>query len=180
MNRQKMQLVVLCEDLQQEVFTRQFFFRRGFDKRKIKIKRNSNGKGSGEQFVRTFYAPEVRAYRSKSTYQSRGLVVVIDADTHTVEERLKQLDAMLEHDGQPKRQADEKIAIFVPKRNIETWIHYLRGEAIDEESAYSKLRRQGKCKPLVDQLVKKICPVGLPEDAPPSLHAACEELQRIL
>ena len=180
MNKQKMRLVVLCEDLQQEVFTRQFFFRRGFNKRKIKIKRNPNGKGSGEQFVRTAYAQEVRAYRSKSTYQLRGLVVMIDADTYTVEQRIKHLDTILENDGQQKRQLNEKIAIFVPKRNIDTWIHYLKEEPVDEKTAYSKLRREGECKPLVDQLVKKICPIGLPEDAPPSLVAACEELQRIL
>ena len=54
------------------------------------------------------------------------------------------------------------------------------GESIDEERAYRKLSRERECKPYVDQLVRKICPTGLPEDAPPSLHAACEELQRIL
>ena len=181
MSRQGMRLVILCEDLQQEVFARPFFFRRGFHRHKIQIIRNSNAKGSAEQFVRTYYAQEVRAYRSKSTYLSRGLVVVIDADTYTVEQRLKQLDSALEATGQPKRQPNEKMAIFVPKRNIETWIHYLMGESVDEASAYSKFSgHERKCKSYVDELVKKICPVGLPEDAPPSLHAACEELQRIL
>lgn len=77
MSRQGMRLVILCEDLQQEVFARQFFFRRGFHRHKIQIIRNSNAKGSAEQFVRTYYPQEVRAYRSKSTYQSRGLMVLI-------------------------------------------------------------------------------------------------------
>jgi len=36
-----------------------------------------------------------------------------------------------------KRQSDEKIAIFVPKRNIETWISYLQDQTqtVDEETA---------------------------------------------
>lgn len=175
-----MQIVILCEDLQQEVFARHFLLRRGFHDRKIQIDRNMTGQGSGEQYVRTHYAEQVKDYRSKSTFLSRCLVVVIDADKHTIEERLRQLDAALEADGQPKRQANEKIAIFVPKRNIETWIHYLKGEAVDEERAYPKLARQGACKRDYDKLVKNVCPIGLPEDAPPSLLAACQELQRIL
>ena len=56
MSRQGMRLVILCEDLQQEVFARQFFFRRGFHRHKIQIIRNSNAKGSAEQFVRTYYS----------------------------------------------------------------------------------------------------------------------------
>ena len=180
MSRRGAQITILCEDLQQEVFARHFFLRRGFHHKKIKINRNTKGKGSGEQYVRSHYAEEVKNYRSKSTYLSHCLAVVIDADKHTIEERLRQLDATLEDDGQPKRQPNEKIAIFVPKRNIETWIHYLKGEAVDEETAYPKLARESQCKPHIDKLVKKICPAGLPEDAPPSLHAACEELSRIL
>jgi len=176
-----MRLVILCEDLQQEVFARQFFMSRGFLRHELDFKRSIRGKGSGEQYVRTRYVQEVKKFRQKSTYiRSIRLVVIIDADKHTVKERLNQLDSALEENGQPKRQPNEKMAIFVPKRNIETWIHYLMGESVDEERAYRKLSREGECKPYVDQLVKKICPTGLPEDAPPSLHAACEELQRIL
>ena len=142
----------------------------------------SKGEGSGEQHVRTQYIEEVKHYRRTSSYSPVGthLIVIIDADKHTVEERLSQLDLALVIDGQVKRQAKEKIAIFVPKRNIETWIHYLMGESVDEQKAYPKLARQRQCKPFVKKLVKTICPVGLPKDAPPSLHAACEELQRIL
>ena len=55
------------------------------------------------------------------------------------------------------------------------------GKSVDETTAYSKFSdHERKCKSYVDKLVKTICPVGLPKDAPPSLHAACEELPRIL
>jgi len=104
------------------------------------------------------------------------LIVVIDADRNTVAERIKQLDSVLEE----KRHRKEKIAIFVPKRNIETWIHYLQsGEPIDEIVAYSKLANQGECKPFVEKLADQ-CVLGLPTNAPPSMHDACIELKRII
>lgn len=180
MGRQGVELVILCEDLQQEVFARHFFIRRGFQRRKIRVRRNPRGQGAGEQYVREQYPQEVRAHRSRSSYLSTFLAVVIDADTHPVEHRLAQLDTALVNTSQPTRQTDEKIAIFIPKRNIETWLHYLMGETVDEIRAYPRLTRQSECKPYVEKLTEEICPSGLPEDAPPSLHAACDELQRIL
>ncbi len=180
MAKRGVQLIILCEDLQQEVFARNFFMNRGFHHREIRIKRSSEGRGSGEHYVRQHYPQEVRTYRSKSTHLSIGLAVVIDADTYSVAQRFGQLDSVLESDAQQKRQPNEKIGIFVPKRNIETWIHYLMGEAVDEEKAYAKFHREGECKPYVEKLAKEICPSGLPNDAPPSLHTACDELKRIL
>lgn len=174
--------VILCEDSQQAVFIKHFLKNHGFDNKKMRFEIGSKGKGSGEQYVRTQYVEEVKFYRRISSYSPIGtsLIVMIDADKHSVAERLHQLDLALEANSQSKRQSNEKIAIFVPKRNIETWIHYLMGESVDEEKAYSKLPRQRDCKPYLKKLVEEICPTGLPKDAPPSLHAACEELQRIL
>ncbi|MDF5710118.1 MAG: hypothetical protein PUP90_21225 [Nostoc sp. S4] len=107
------------------------------------------------------------------------LVVLIDVDKKTVDERLKQLDDALIADSQPIRQLKEAIAIFISKRNIETWMHYLQGETVDEEIEYSKFNNESDCKPFVEKLVNQ-CYQGLDENAPPSLQAACGELQRIL
>ncbi len=84
MTKRGIQLLILCEDQQQEIFARHFFLNRGFHPREIRIKRSPRGKGSGEQYVREHYPKEVKAYRSQSTYRSIGLAVVIDADTLTV------------------------------------------------------------------------------------------------
>lgn len=173
-----MQIIVLCEDRQQEVFARYFLVKRGFNPRKITYLPLPKGKQSGEQYVRENYAKEVRAYRSKN-YLSIALVVLIDADKYTIAERLNQLDLELEADSQAKRQLDEKIAVFVPRRNIETWIHYLQGEIVDEETAYSKLPQESDCKPSIENLVN-YCQRGLDENAPESLHLACSEWQRIM
>ncbi len=173
-------MIILCEDLQQEVFLRHFLLRKGFSPHQIRVLRSRKGKGSGEQYVREHYAKEVKTYRRKSSYLSVALAVMIDADTNPVRKRLNQLDAILGDDSQQIRQQDEKIAIFVPKRNIETWIYFIRKMEADETTTYPKLDRERDCKQDVDELVDHVCVYGLPENAPQSLHLAYTELQRIL
>ena len=181
MSKRKVRLVILCEDLQQEVFARTFFLNCGFERRKIISRPYPAGKGAGEQWVLGHYLQEVQEYRRRSS-EAVCLAVIIDADpAQTVPQRLTQFDQLLASDGRQRRQPAERIAIFVPKRNIETWIHYLMGTAVEEESAYPKFsHREGDCKPHVEKLVHEICPIGLPGDAPSSVLAACQELQRIL
>ena len=104
---------------------------------------------------------------------------MIDADIRRVVDWLNDLDASLAEAELDKRQLNERIGIFVPKRNIETWIHYLMGEIVDEDTAYPKLKKQSECKPLVEKLAQK-CNQPLEQKAPPSLQAACTELQRIM
>jgi hypothetical protein len=181
MTQNRVQTVILCEDKQQEVFAIHFLEKRGFkiDRKNLITIPYPQGKGSGEQFVRKRYTAEVKAYRSK-IYRSGMLVVIIDADNATVKETLRELDNALIEDSQELRQPDEKIAIFVPKRNIETWIHYLQGEMVDEETKYAKLKKQSDCKPVVEKLASQCFQGNLDNNAPPSLQAACEELHRIL
>ena len=182
MSQRRVQIVILCEDKQQEVFAIHFLQKRGFT-----LDRNFRTeicpKGAGEQFVREKYAQEVVEYRRQRNKRSGMLIVLIDADKKTVEERLKQLDDALIENSQQLRQPSEAIAIFVPKRNIETWIHYLQGTNVNEqaEKPYPKFdKNESICKPYVEQLVNQCYQGNLDENAPPSLKAACGELQRIL
>lgn len=156
---------------------RYFLQKRGF-KKPFRVNICPKGTQSGEQYVRQNYPIEVKAYRSQSSYRSVCLVVIIDADTHQVVDRLNQLNEALEDDSQERRQDSEKIALFVPKRNIETWLHYIQGEEVDEENNYPKLPRESDCKPFVEKFADR-CSRGLDEDAPPSLQTACGEWQRI-
>lgn len=180
MSQRRVQIVILCEDLQQDVFARHFLKKRGFAGL-FRSKICPPGSQAGEQYVRTQYPVEVKAYRQNRNRVSIGLVVLIDADTGTLQEYLDQLANVLKEDSQPSRQPDEAIAIFIPKRNIETWIHYLQGETVDEETGYSKFdKNEATCKPYVENLAEQCCTQNLPEDAPDSLQAACGELQRLL
>lgn len=180
MSQRRVQIVILCEDRQQEVFARHFLKKRGFTGR-VDPKICPPGSQSGEQYVRTEYAKEVKAYRQNRNRVSIGLVVLIDADTGTLQERLNQLAQALSEDSQQNRQPGEAIAIFIPKRNIETWIHYLQRETVNEETGYSKFEKnEAACKPYVENLAEQCRSQNLPEDAPDSLQAACGELQRLL
>lgn len=179
MSRRKVAMVILCEDRQQEVFARHYLIQCGVPRTKIRTNICPKGKQAGEQYVREQYPLEVKAHRSKSSFLSIGLTVVIDADRRTVQERLKQLDEALQGSSQQRRQDEERIGIFAPKRNIETWIHYLSGTDVDEETAYPKLQCESDCKPLVEDLGRR-CAKGLESDAPDSLQQACPELKRIL
>lgn len=180
MSQRRVQIMILCEDKQQEVFARHFLKKRGFTG---VFRANICPKGSqaGEQYVRSQYPVEVKAYRQNKNRVSIGLVVLIDADMGTLQDRLSQLASILDQDAQDKRRSDEAIAIFVPKRNIETWIHYLQGESVNEEDAYAKFEQnEAVCKTDVEDLADRCYSQILPEDAPPSLQAACGELQRLL
>jgi hypothetical protein len=180
MSQRRVQIVILCEDKRQEVFARYFLKKRGFTGL-IRAKICPPGSQAGEQYVRTQYLAEVKAYRQKRNQVSIGLVVLIDADTGTLEARLNELASVLDEDAQEKRQSNEASAIFVPKRNIETWIRYLQGETVNEEAVYAKFKNnEAVCKTAVEDLADRCYSQSLPEDAPPSLQAACGELQRLL
>jgi hypothetical protein len=180
MSQRRVQLVILCEDRQQEVFARHFLEKRGFTGL-FRTRICPKGSQSGEQYVRTQYPLEVQAYRQKRNQMSIGLVVLIDADIGTPQERLDQLARILSKDSQQARQTVEAIAIFSPKRNIETWIHYLQWESVNEEDTYSKFQNnEAFCKPYVERLVEQCRSQTLPTTAPESLQAACGELQRLL
>jgi len=180
MSQRRVQIVILCEDRQQEVFARYFLKKRGFTG-VFRANICPKGSQSGEQYVRTHYPAEVKAYRQNRNRVSIGLVVLIDADMGTLQDRLSQLASILDQDAQDKRRSDEAIAIFVPKRNIETWIHYLQGESVNEEDAYAKFEKnEAVCKTDVEDLADRCYSQSLPEDAPRSLQAACGELQRLL
>ncbi len=101
------------------------------------------GAGSGEQWVRVQFAVEVEACRRRCARAETALIVLIDADNLSVQERLAQLDRNLdEAQADRVRQDAEQIARLVPKRNIETWILCLNDfpVVVDEETDYKRTR----------------------------------------
>jgi hypothetical protein len=173
------QVVILCEDRQQEFFARHFLKSCGIDDHRLRAKVCPKGKMSGEQFVRDSYASEVRAHRSRSSYQNIALVVMTDADVKSAQKKYRELDETLVAAGELIRKTNERIAVFLPKRNIETWIHFLMGEPVDETGVYSKLKTESDSKALVVELAAKP-QYRLTDDVPSSLREACSELRRIL
>jgi hypothetical protein len=172
------QVIILCEDLQQAVFARHFLVACGINSHRLYTKIAPQRKGSGAQYVYNHYPAKVRSYR-KRKHLNIALVVLVDADTQSVKKCQQRLDEKLTKACLAARQPDESISLFVPKRNIETWIHYLQGKAVNERDTYRKLEKESDCKALVVELAQKRRG-PLSEQAPDSLQAACDELPRII
>ncbi len=169
------QLILLCEDAQHEAFLRRFFKRAGWHARAMRVERSPQGRGAGEQWVRERYPQELGALRR--SHVSASIAVMIDADRSTIADRLEALDGACRQAGIPPRASGEPVAVFVPQRNVETWIEYLKDNDVNETDVYPKLGRERECAEPVRRL-KAMCDAGeLREPAPPSLVAACTEYQ---
>lgn len=182
MSKKRVRLVLICEDLQQMYFVRRYLMLRyGYKRHELDERIAPKGSGSGEQFVRERYVKEVQAYRRQLGYRPVGsaIIAMVDADMNTVVERQRQFDQALLDEGQATRQKHEQIGVFVPRRNIETWIRYLRGETVVENDLVSYAKQTGSersCLPQVKHLVALCQTNALSADAPDSLHRACDEI----
>lgn len=135
------------------------------------------------------YPNYVKQYRQDRNKKNMALIIMIDGDDKTFHQRIRSLNQALdEREGELNkelRQPDEKIAIFVPTRNIETWFEYINGNnncnELDDykNKNLDKKERIKLAKDCATKLAKEMCPQGLPPDAPPSLLHACKDLERL-
>lgn len=119
-----LRFIILGEDHAHMNFVRRWLLSEGVGPRQIiprKVAADATGDG-GEKYVRQQFPAEVQYYRAKANHQRIALIVVIDADRDTVARRQRQLDETL---GDLPRRPDERIALMVPRRNIETWMTVL-------------------------------------------------------
>ncbi|MGI6418744.1 MAG: hypothetical protein ACOX1P_24115 [Thermoguttaceae bacterium] len=168
-------VVILCEDRQHEAFARRFLEQTGKGLRVQRVEISPKGRGSGEQFVRERFAKELAYYRARQHRVEQALIVVIDADRRAVAERVEQVDAAAVEGDQERRRPTERVAVFVPAWNIETWIAYLAGQSVNENDTYPRLRRERDCQQHVEQLYQMCQQGALRAPVPPSLEAACNE-----
>lgn len=141
MNSSGAQYVVLCEDLQTQVFIRRALVRRGVNPRRIRlVDLPAADEGAGDAYVAKHYPEQARAHRNQAARTHAALIVHMDADpANSVAARMNRLDQALVSAGMHPRGTQERISYLAPKRNIETWIHfYLDGPPIDESTEYAK------------------------------------------
>jgi len=175
--RRPARVTILCEDLQQLCFVRRFLHRRGWKNHDINVPFIPSGRGSGEQYVRERFPAELEAHRSQASYKRTGLIVVIDADTRKVADRVHALNAACDEKAVKRRQKDERVLYVIPKRNIETWLAYLRGETFNEKAAFRKYEYDSKCHADADKL-DAMCKEGQLKGTPPhSLQLCCVDFQ---
>lgn len=180
MSIRRVQVVVLCEGLKDYNFARRCLVRCGWRSDQIAPKVSPAGGGSGFTFVLNEYPAEVRANRNGK--KARALLVLVDADTEPEGGREKALDQRLRDAALKPRKAGERIALWVPKRQLETWIHFLTHGKADEETDYKRGHgvRDLEYKPAAEQfaqlLEKRRSP---PSKAVPSLKKAAVEFERL-
>jgi len=178
-SQRNVQLVVLCEDTQQESFVRRFLKKTGWSTRRLRVEKSPGG--SAEQFVRERFPIELEAYRKKRGQVGQAVVVMIDGDNRGVKARLLELETACQAKNIQSRQPEDNVAIFIPTWNIETWFAYLVGQEVDEDkSDYPKLKHERDCSRHVNSLTD-MCNLGqLRIPAPPSLQTACTEYKERL
>jgi hypothetical protein len=174
-NKNTGQVFILCEDSVHYHFIRKYLELLSFNSRNIKGCFNPKGRsvGSGAQSVQDNYKKQLQAFRSKvnkNKSERLTLVVMIDDDTKDRIKKLYEID-------EPTK--SERVLIFSPKRNIESWFHYIDGNNINESDDYKKIYRNAKPTEFAKKLKEKVCVRGLPENAPSSLHHTCRELARL-
>lgn len=179
MTAKRVQLFIVCEDRQQSCFIRYFLLRNGWDRYQLRFRIAPKGKGAASQWVLSEYPKELKAYRSQAGHLGSGLIIAIDADTKAVKEIIDMLGRKCEEAGAAPRKQWDRVVFLIPKRNIETWLAYLRGEAVNETDAYRKYEYESACRQDVEKL-HTMCKQDMLEGTPPeSLTIACEEYNRI-
>jgi hypothetical protein len=184
------EVTILCEDIDQERFIREYLICRGLEYRKIKDFGNPKGKTikNNNALILKHYPELIKSYRSRN-YRNIAVVVMIDADEDSVSDKMRslhrQLDEAAGNLNNDTRLRDEKVAIFVPARNIETWFYYImEGQECNEITDYkdgnmSAEKRIKLAKSAANKLAREICPQGVDRITLPSLRYACTELQRL-
>jgi hypothetical protein len=173
-------VIVLCEDVKHKSFIFRYLRRLGFKNRQIHSRLPRAGRGAGEQWVRERYPEEARAQRRRANHTSTSLIAVVDADTLSVDKRRLQLDETMTKAGLSPRETKERIAIVIPRRNIESWVHFAETRQIDETTDFKlRYKSTNDCKNAADVAVEA-CRAADQSQVPPSLAAACLELKRIV
>lgn len=194
----RVRVTVLCEDLQAWSFCRHALIEMGFQSREIyrvpypgDVFRSGEGglharggyvvHACGSQHVRETYPIELAALRR--LHRRAALLVHIDVDNsrakdRTVDERVDELHRACDRGDVPRRVAGEAVALLVPRRNIETWIHFYRvGPPVDEYDAYPKLKgREAEAAPAARRFARDARAGDEPEGAPDSLLRGLREL----
>ncbi|MBI4568212.1 MAG: hypothetical protein HY719_07430 [Planctomycetes bacterium] len=130
--------VVLVEDEEQQNLVRHYLSIMGIDARKTRYVAIPSGRGCGFRHVINRYPEQIRDCQRR--HAKTHLVVMVDADVHTVDQRREELTAALESLEAKVKPADDLGIILIPRRNVETWIRCLNGEQVNEETDYGAKR----------------------------------------
>ncbi|HEX4067822.1 MAG TPA: hypothetical protein VHZ09_17510 [Acidobacteriaceae bacterium] len=174
------QIILVVEDKRQQQLVYRYLRRRHFGPHDVRIATAPSGAGSAEHWVIEQFPIEVSEYRRRHAVTK--LILVVDADTHSVHDRMQELEHSLKDAGVPRVEKAEQIAPLIPKRNIETWILCLNLEQVDEDKDYKGQHR--KRPEIIPLAAETLCQwaranAAIPPNCVDSLRRGIAELQRI-
>ena len=175
-------VIVLVEDDHQKRLIYKYLIKCGLRRHEIRDELSPSGQGSAESWVRKRFVEETNEYRRRQARAQTGLIVMIDADTRTVQDRLNQLDQALRTSEKPIVDQGEQIARLVPKRNVETWILCLNEQAVEQQTDYKGARNNWN--ELIPSASETLYQWTRPQAIPPnhcvdSLRTGVQELKRL-
>ncbi len=137
MSNRKMgiRIAIVVEDRMLERFVRESLLLLGYHRREIRVECAPSGEGSGKNWVSSRLVREVKALRVKAD-QQLAVLAGTDVDELEILERERQLSNALNEDGTGDRKPNERIAYWLPRWSIETWLKHLSGEKVDEVTRY--------------------------------------------
>ena len=173
------QYVILCEDSQMNTFIRESLKCAGINARKIRTVKFPAGQGCGEQHVKMHFSEEVERLQSYN-YLRCALVVCIDADRNEYEERKRELVDSVKGVNIGWKPDDKMVMIWIPKREIETWIDFFGGNDPNEEMTFKHTGNPMPCKKEAKKM-SLYCQgvITLDDRKLPSLIQAKKEYERV-
>lgn len=180
MSRRKVQAVILCEDAQQATLAETYLKSRGLRPHQIRTVPYPGGRGSGAKHVLDRYPGELAARRTDTV--NRSLAVLMDEDGQGVTVRQRQMSQACAAQGIPVRTDADRVGVFIPARNVETWLRFLEDRPVNEADDYAPPGSHAPigCKRHVQRLTELCARGAFPGDAPRQLRAACVEANRVL
>jgi hypothetical protein len=181
MSNRRVHVVVLCEGLKDYWFAYKCLVTCGWRRDQIAPKISPSGKQSAFTYVLNQYTTEVRANRNGKK-KERALLVLIDADKQPEGGRESELAKRLDAAKLKPRQARERISLWVPRRQLETWVHFLTHGEADEDTDYKgeHLVKDREYTPAAERFAKLLKERrSVPSKAVPSLKKAVAEFERL-
>jgi len=176
------QVIVVLEDDHHEMLIYRYLINCGMKRYAIRVHRSPSGQGSADSWVRKKFVQETNEYRNRQARAQTALIVMIDADTRTVQDRMNELDRALTDSGNPTVGQSERIARLVARRNVETWILCLNQRAVNEETDYKSAGTNWN--ELIPTAGETLCqwthlPAEPPDHCIDSLRTGVRELKRL-
>lgn len=178
-------IVLLCEDHRHAQFVNEFLRGKGRSAYRAFPDGYKGWEAGGikpnQSFVLERSVQEVK--NARTTRRRCALIAVVDGDTYGLIGRLKDINARLQSDGLNALRPEDRVAVVVPCRNIETWVHHFAGNMANEVDDYEKLYPKRGYE--ADTEAKAFAELVSDGNSPPvlnlpALEAARLELRRLL